>query len=358
MPPNKDGEPVIEDKEQKGPPTDAELEGLSPEERAALEDGDDENVDGLKAIAGEDDDEDAEAKAAEAKAAADEKAAAEAKAARDAELAAMSDDDRKKAVEEDERKAAEAKAAADAAAEEERKAAAAAAAEDDDDEPFVPSLKVAPPEKYEERMAELDERRDQATKDYQDNKIPLDEMLKAHREVDGEQRKLDAQKVQSDISTTFTEQSQAQLWGREVKRFISHVGKAEGIDYNKPVLNAALDAEVKRLANLPENAEKPARWFLDEAHKNVKEGTGITSRAPVDKGEKERREKEAAAARKAKEAKDRAGASKSLAHVPPAAGEDAGSGGEFAHLDGLDGMELENAVAKMSSEAQDRWART
>lgn len=370
--------------------TEEELAGLSDAEREALQSQDD-DLDALREVAGGDDDddddpgtgEDAAAKAAREKAEADAAAAAkakedaaakaaddEARKKREAELAAMSAEDRKKAEEAD-RKAAEdaarAKAEADAKAKEEDERRRAAAAEDDGEEPLVTTYHVEPPENYEARVKELEEAKAQATQRYRDNEIDVDEMLRLHAESDKERRELDNQKLKSEMAAEMAEQQGAQRWQWEVNRFMKNVAKHEGIDYKASnILNAALDAEVKRLANDDANKDKTGDWFLETAHENLKKALGLKTTKPAGDGKGDdaaTREAEAKAAAAAAERRKQADRNREQLHqgvrgLPAASGEDLAGDGEFAHLEGLGGMELETAVARMTPDQQDRWART
>jgi hypothetical protein len=372
-----------EDENKTGAYTEDELAGLSDTERAALEEKDD-DVDALRQIAGagdddDDDGEDAAAKAerekAEAAAAAAAKAKedAAAKAAedearkkREAELAAMDDDERKKAEEADRLAAADAAERAKAEAKAKAEADASRGA-DDEIEPLVTTYHVAPPENYDARVKEIDERKAKATESYRSNEIDVDEMLRLHGEADRERRDLDNQKLKADMAAEMAEQQGAQRWQWEVNRFMKDVLKHEGIDYKKSVaLNAALDAEVKRLANDEANKDKSGEWFLKAAHDNVKTEMGLKASKPEgdDKGgDAAAKAAAAAAAKAAAERRKQADANRDKLHrgisdLPAAGAGEIGNEGEFAHLEGLNGMELENAVARMTPDQQDRYART
>lgn len=395
--------------------TDAELEGLSDEEREAIE-GDDDEVASLEEIAAgndddtvaggnADDDVDDEAddgaktkaeaaaqakeEAAEkARLAAEEKAAAEATKKRTAELAAMSEEERKKAAEADRAKAdaaAKAKTDAEAKAKDEaeqkkRDEAARAAADAEGDEPLIVVYDAKPPEKYDEQVKALDARRADATAKYKDGKLELEDMLAEHAKVDGERRDLEALKLKAEISAQQNEQAGQRRWQWDINRFTRNTARHEGIDYRiydgcpaeNRHLNAMWDAEVKALANKAENADKPGDWFLRTAHENVKRAMKL-GKQPETAAEKTAREEaekktaaeakkksEAAAIEQAKRARENKGKlPKTLGELPAAGGTDAVSDneGEFAHLDGLNGMELEVEVAKLTPAQQDRYAR-
>lgn len=383
--------------------SDDELAGLSDAEREALE-GDDDEKGALTEIADDDDDEgtDAEAKAAavakvkeeaeakakseaeakekaaaEAKAkAADEakvKAEAEAKKKRDAELAAMTEEDRKKAAAEDEAKKTAEKtrleAEAKVKAEAEAKAKAALAVDDDDfDEPFVPLYTAKPPEKYDEQMAQFDKDDAAAVAEFKDSKIELDELLKRQREIGDKRLALREQKMKAEIASESSEQLASQQWDWECRRFMRNVAKHEGIDYKKDeALFAEFNAQVKVLGADPANVKWSGEKFLQEAHKRVKAFKGLAKATDTDADKKAKEETE----RKSKEeaervAKEKAAAArrgkvdlpKTLGGLPSAGSGDLGNEGEFSHLDAMDGMELENAVAKLTPDQQERWART
>jgi hypothetical protein len=258
--------------------TEAELEGLTDEERAAL-DGDDDSTASLQAVVDDEDDaagegdeakeaaaekarEAAEAKAAAAKevaaAKAAEKAAAEAKAKLDAERAAMSEEDRKKAEAADKaaieaaekaKKDADDKAATDAADKAKKEAAAAAAAEEDDiDEPFVPLITAKAPEKYDERMGEFDKKDAADLAEFKDNKIEIDEFLKRQRATESQRVELREQKWKSDLAAESSDQMAQQQWDWECRRFMRGALKHEGIDYKADEkLGSELDRQVKAL---------------------------------------------------------------------------------------------------------------
>lgn len=394
--------------------TEEELKGLSDEERAAIEAEDDE-TDSLKEIAGEDDEvedgvdtaaadkEKAEAAAAKAKedaaekarVAAEEKAAAkaadDAKKKRDAELAAMTEADRKKAEDAD-RVAAEkaVKDKADAAAkakeeaerktkeEEEAKARAAAAAvaeADEDAEPLIVTYQAQRPEKYDEQIKALDARYAEATAKFEkgEDNYELKHMLADHAKIERERAVLNAQMTKAQIAEEQQAQARERHWFWTVNRFMRNVAKHEGIDYRTPDgcpelnrhLNAAFDKAVKELAEKKENEDRDPAWFLRTAHESVKKAFNLGKKAEsaedrakreatTKKEAEDKAKKDAIEARRSKEKLH-----KDLGGLPSAKGADLGAedDGEFAHLEGLSGMELEVAVAKLSPAEQDRWAR-
>lgn len=327
------------------PIEDSELAGLSAEEREALA-GDDEEKANLKAVldeAGEDDDEKDGAAAG-----ADDKGAAAASAGDDKGSAAG-----------DDKAGADAAAAAAGGDGDGKGAAAAAAGADDADEPFVPRYVAPAVEKYDEQVAELDTKRQGVLDTFRNGDIDAEEMVKQLGEIDSKKGELLTQKIKADISAEAAEQTAAQQWQWEVNRFMRTTLRTDGVDYKgDPILNAALDTAVKALANDEKNSDKESGWFLEEAHRQIKARFNIGAKAAPAGGGKG----EGGAPKPAADVRRRPDLSvvgKTLAVVPAGEGADDSKGDqEFAHLDGLEGMELETAVARMSKDQQERWLRS
>lgn len=369
--------------------TDEELAQLSDEERAALEEGqqqeegeakdlktiadggdDDDKEDGPGDEEDEDGDEDDDAKAARETAEAAAKAEAEAKTKREEELKAMSVEDRAAAEAEDkaaEEAAAKAKAEAEAKAKAEAEAKAKAGEEDDADEveseslrPRLPRYEVKPVEKYEEKIKEIDTALAEAEAKFTAGDIELPVLLATQRKLEGQRFELREANLRAELATEYNEKASKTEWMGDVQDFFAHVKDADGIDYKKPLLNAAFDSAIKSLAANKENAQHTSQWFLREADKQVKAEIGFVAK-PADKAAEEAAVK--AAAEKAAKGKP-AGRKPSLAVVKdigklPNAGEEDAAGGnpEFAALDKLEGIEFEDALARMPQSKQDTYLR-
>lgn len=210
--------------------TDEDLAGLSDEERAALEDDDDES-EILSKIAGDDDDED-----------------------KDHEEVA--DDD------------------ADDDADE-------AAAQVAPVEEFRPEMRYDAPEGLADKLAAIDASTAELVAKFQDGEIDMAGFM-------AEKSKLDAEKIQLTVSAEqakFAERqntdSRAQRWAWEQERFFANKANAE--TYKDGIVLAALDAQVKQLAGDPANSKRPAGWFLEEADRLVRERFGGAQKSPAAK---------------------------------------------------------------------------
>lgn len=220
---------------------------------------------------------------------------------------------------------------------------------EDDDQPFVPRYAVQEPENYDARMQELAEKRAQVVAQYKEGALELDEMLSQVEALDQQRTDLRLAKEKADLLKEQNEQNAEQLWQWEIQRFMRNVKRAEGIDYTDPILNAALDVAVKDLANKPEHADKDGEWFLTTAHSLVKQKFGLGTKEDKDKS-KEDPVKKAVEERKP----DLKAVPKNVGDLPRAGNEPTGED-EFAYLDKLEGIELEQALAKLPKDQVERY---
>lgn len=113
------------------------------------------------------------------------------------------------------------------------------------------------------------------------------------------------------------------------------------------------DKNVRDLAAKEENASKPAEWFLREGHKMVmSEVAKVAEALGFSKGEKPKVEAKVETKESIKDAvasRVPAVPLKGVGQLPAAASE-AISGDEFSDLEGLSGLELERALARMPEE--------
>jgi hypothetical protein len=208
-------------------------------------------------------------------------------------------------------------------------------------------------------VGDLDAKVKDAEVKFKAGEMTFDEFRAVERNAEGERRKLDAAQLKSEISSESGEQAAAARWKFETDRFFKDTAKGDGIDYkakgNEP-LWAALDAEVKRLAKDDANADKSGPWFLEQAHAAVKKLFG-RSAAPAGDGGKSDAEKKAAAEAAAVAARKAAKKApvQSLSGLPDAGTDAPGDKGEFGHLEGLEGMELEAALAALPKDEADRY---
>lgn len=198
---------------------------------------------------------------------------------------------------------------------------------------------VAPVEDFDQKMADLNTKEDQLSEKFDDGELTQKEFRQQLREIDAERRSLENQHANYERQMDMKKAK----WKWEIDTFMDQTKKKDGIDYkDDDVFNAALDKVVRKLAQAPENQGKPDRWFLDEAHKEIKAKFNLKSASADPKAD---------ALRDRKPNLD--GLPPSLGTAPAAQTETGGD--EFAHLDSLQGMALERALAKMTSDQVRRY---
>lgn len=191
--------------------------------------------------------------------------------------------------------------------------------------PPVPEGAVERLAALEQAIAEIKQKRHDGLIDFDD----ADDQLDALRD---ERSDLKAELKAFEIAARSAEHQAAQSWETAQTRFFS-VNAAYQTD---PLRYAALDAAVKAVANEPTTQGKTFEWVLNEAKARVERAFGVTPPAP----------QQTSTARTA------------APEIPPtlggipAAGANSTSKDGFAHLDALDGLELEMALARMSDAEQ------
>lgn len=283
-----------------------QLAGLSEEERAALAEDDD--LDTLQEIAGagnDNDDEDEDD---------DDDQAADAAAATDSP-------------------------AGDAAGKPDQAAAADTAdepveARDDDDDDAQPIYKVDPVENYQQKLDDFAAEKKALREKLTEGDINLDQYEEQKDAIVAKEQAIIRQQDRADAFAEQNSQNAQANWQRTQERFFK--ADANAIYANNKTLMKALDSTVKDLAVDPANANKPARWFLQEADRQVRAAFGHTT-APTDK--------EPEPGKKPARKPDLSKIPKTLSGLPSAEISETG-GDEFSGMENLSGMDLEREIAR------------
>ena len=205
------------------------------------------------------------------------------------------------------------------------------------------------PPDFQDRLSATYEAQRELLQKLQDGDIDVSEYAAELNKVTEQRDALMAAKIKAEISQEMVEQASSREWQQAVQRFVDRVANEEKIDYRTDAARAKdLDTFVKVLANDPENADRPGEWFLAEAHKLVNARRGVVNVKQADApGIKEK-----PAPRKP----DLRAVPTTLSHVPGSDGP-GDVGDEFAHLDALDGLDLEVAIARMTPAQREKFAR-
>lgn len=302
---------------------DEEMEGLSDEERAALEDDEDDS-DIISKIAGGDGNDD------------DDDEAGEGNGSGDGADSAASDDS---AGESD---AAKADAGTDGGG---GKGKGDAGGDTDGDDTavampdeFQPQFTSAVPEGLTDKLTALETQSKNLLAEFKEGNIDMPEFMAQKEAIDAEKLALTLADAQAKWAQDQNENSRDQRWKWEQERFF---GSAKADIYKDPVILAALDASVKMLATDPANAKKPSAFFLEEADRQVRSRFNMGESTPKPKVV-------------AKREPDLSNVPKTLANLPAAEMAETGEA-EFAYLDKMDGIALEAALRKMTPEQEARY---
>jgi hypothetical protein len=176
--------------------------------------------------------------------------------------------------------AAEEAATVAATAEADAAAAAAAGGEPAVDKPdgtelkaadsaeFTPKFTADMPEGAADRLLEIQTEKDSLVELFNDGEIDMPALMAGMSRLDDERVTL----VVAQENAKFAEHQNASLrtqrWEWEQERFFGNDKNAA--TYTDPVMVAALDSQVKILANDPANSSRKASWFLEEADRLVR----------------------------------------------------------------------------------------
>ena len=196
------------------------------------------------------------------------------------------------------------------------------------------------PDDYAQQLDQVKIERAALKEQYKNGELDFDEYEEQREALADKTQALRELQLKASISQEMNAQNAQQIWEAKVKSFVGQV-KAE-IDYSADGAKASdFDAFIKMLANNPVNDDKPMDWFLSEAHKRTLALHGVAvkpvqSRQSVKDGRKP----------------PVSDLPQTLAHVPGS--DDAAEiHGRFEHLDKLDGLDLEMALARMSPADRD-----
>lgn len=237
---------------------------------------------------------------------------------------------------------------------------AAAAADDTPDQtpdPILPQLDAPDLEGHQEQMAALLDQRKSIREQYRNGDISAEEKDRLEDTVNDQIADLRAQQQNAAFVDNWNRKAVETEYVSTIKRVRAEIRETDGIDYDtNKLLERDWDVRVKALASDPANANRPSEWFLREAHRQVKAELEATAqKLGFVRPANAKPDPIASAVRDRRQPVERM--AKSLAALPAAAADNLSQGGEFAHLDRLNGDDLEAAIARMSPDQQDRYAR-
>lgn len=209
---------------------------------------------------------------------------------------------------------------------------------------------------------ELDKAADAGDKSTAEARKEEREITRRRLELSREQSNLEHQQAtaireaeQNDkMSKAFWDHEQQVFFDSHPEYFVTEKD-AEGNDVMAPdvALTGALDGLVRKYAR--ENPNKSGTWALHQAHKVVMEKF-MKKETPVVETKAEQKPKVVEHKKPVPSRQpDLKSVPKTLAKVPAAADADVGKDTEFSHLDDLSGVEFEQALAKLTDDQRARY---
>ena len=218
-------------------------------------------------------------------------------------------------------------------------------------EAAAPRYEAKLPSDYDDQIKSLKERDAELRQKFKDGEIDIDERDAGLAEIQEQRESLLVQRASAETFQRMAEQDRARAEQQAVLRFVEHVKKTDGIDYlaaDKDKV-ALFDRYFVDLRDDPKNIGKSHDWLLAESHKRVKAYYMVSDVTP---SAKQNTVQDALAKRKPPVD----AAPKTLAQVPGSDGPgDVGS--EFADIEALEGMEYEDAIARMSPAQREKFLR-
>jgi hypothetical protein len=196
----------------------------------------------------------------------------------------------------------------------------------------APILVAPAPEDAAAKLAEIDTKKDALLTQFDDGDITAKEYQKQLDALAKEERAIERAQDRAELAAQMEQQRLQNDWTQTCNNFV----ESHPVYKDNPRLYKALDAEVRELAQKPETANWSGQKFLDEAHKALKTAFGFQeANAPAPSKDQQRQQRDLPP---------------NLAKVPAANLEDT-NGGRFAVLDRMassDPTGYEEAIAKMS----------
>lgn len=220
--------------------------------------------------------------------------------------------------------------------------------------PPAPVFVFKLPDDFEQRKSALAEKEAGIWQRFDDGEISREEMRTELDRLNAERTELNNLALKADLARDMQQQTAEQMRQQEINGLFARAARPEngGIDYAKdPAKLADLDGFLKVLAANDANEDKPLQWFLDEAHKRVCALHGIRP-AAASAPDPAKAKAEALARREP----DLAGVRASLSQVPGGQG-NGDVGGEFDDILALDGEAYEDALLAMQRTNPGRFAR-
>lgn len=132
----------------------------------------------------------------------------------------------------------------------------------------TPVYEAAVPADLDQRTAALADAEAELKRAFRSGELEFDDFEERRAQLLREREGLTIARAKAEIATEMQAQGAERQWRSTVDKFLTQV--TDDIDYRRdPGAMRDLDALVKDLAGRPENAQRSMSWFLQEAHRRV-----------------------------------------------------------------------------------------
>lgn len=233
-----------------------------------------------------------------------------------------------------------------------------------DDEPTATTARVEPlyqaqaGDNLDQQLKDLAQARRDARRKYEEGELSEDDYDAELDRIEQERDKVNSARIRAEVSADMTTQQLQREYRKTLDGFFADIKKA-GFDYKSDANKGALqhlDKTIKALSQTADGEEGPELWreILGNAHMVTAAKFKIpTQKASGDDGGKDGKTSKATEVARSR--------TPDLSKVPPTVGRGPSAGtpsvnsDEFSHLDGLSGIALERAVARLTPDQQERW---
>lgn len=210
----------------------------------------------------------------------------------------------------------------------------------------APLLDAQMPEGYEDRIKELEGKRETLDVDFDDGELTSQEYRQQLREIENEERSLREQAFEANLAYKMHLKQQEQAWHATANAWLDR----NNLYRQSDMLYDTLNRHVKDIANSEEAAGMTGEDILAAAHKRVtsdpvlarvfEDGNPKEDAGDGGKGKQDGKGKDG-------KRLERRNVPPTLANVPASDMTGAEEGGAFAKLDKMDGLALEDELSRL-----------
>lgn len=217
----------------------------------------------------------------------------------------------------------------------------------------APVYRVELPADFEQQQAKVQNDLKDLRAKFKAGDMEIDEYEEQREAITSKGEELRELKTRAKISEDMAEQQLRHEEGNSLQVILAQAAK-DGVDYKDTKVAGAFDRYWKFLAEDPDWASRPIAELHQAAHEHVLQRLGKAKAASPAPAPAAAAVPASAPTPPAPRKPPIAGLAPNLAHVPGADGP-GDVAGEFADLDGLEGLDLEDGIARLSPAQREKY---